>query len=178
MHVRPTGTMGMIFKPTITGEIFYKGFDDKSNWQPRFGLGFIKCTPRLDTFQVAGYIVSQTTTVSPGYMSYQKYNIFYLYGGIDYKIKLFKSFFMYPGFDFNFGFTSVEYQAAYPLISSEGYSGGSAYIGMRLRTGCEYQIKERAAIFIEATRNMNLIPHEAFFAYNDYGLGFRYNFSK
>src|SRR5471030_2545142 len=75
INVRPTGTMGMTFKPTFTGEIFYKGFDDKSNWQPRFGLGFIKCTPRLDTFPVTGLIVSQTTTVSPGHMSYQKYNI-------------------------------------------------------------------------------------------------------
>jgi hypothetical protein len=177
INFRPTGELGMLMKPTITGELFYKDFDDESKVIPRFGLGFIKCTPRLDTFLVQGLIVSQTTTVSPGYITYQKYNLFYLYGGMDYKISIYKGFSLYPGIDVNLGGTIVEYQSQYPTISSEDYSGGSVYLGIRTRAGAEYEIKEeKAAIFIEATRNMNLIPQEAFFAYNDYGIGFRYKF--
>ena len=177
INVRPTGELGMLMKPTITGELFYKDFDNESDFIPRFGLGFIKFATRLDTFLVQGLIVSQSTTVSPGYMTYQKYNLIYLYGGVDYKIKLSKALSLYPGIDVNLGGTVVEYQSQYPTISSEGYSGGSVYVGIRLRAGAEYEIKkEKAAIFIEATRNMNLIPREAFFAYNDYGIGFRYKF--
>ncbi len=177
INFRPTGELGMLMKPAITGELFYKDFDEESKLIPRFGLGFIKCTPRLDTFLVQGLIVSQTTTVSPGYITYQKYNLFYLYGGVDYKINIYKGFSIYPGADVNIGGTVVEYKSEYPTISSNDYSGGSPYVGIRLRIGAEYEIKEgKAAVFIEATRNMNLIPREAFFAYNDYGIGFRYKF--
>ena len=177
IHVRPTGRLGNIVKPTITGEFLFKGFDDE-DFIPRFGIGFIKFSTRLDTFPVQGIISSNSTTIVPGTLTYHKFNFVYVYGGLEYKIKLHKKINLNPGLDINVGSKMVSYEAYYPLISSEGYSGGSVYVGIRPRICLDYFINEHAVIFIEAVRNMNLIPQEAFMAYNDYGIGFRYNFKK
>jgi hypothetical protein len=179
IYVRPTGDLGMTMNATVSGELIFKPFDRKFNegskWQPRVSIGFIKFSPRLASFPVVGIISSQSTTISPGTMSYSKYNAMYLSGGIDYMIKLGSSFFLYPGLDINFGGINQSYQSHYPLIADEGYTGGSVYVGIRARVGAEYRIK-KIAFFMEATRNMNIIINESFMNYNDYGIGIRYSF--
>ncbi|MBA3682313.1 MAG: hypothetical protein H0W73_14310 [Bacteroidetes bacterium] len=178
IYVRPTGPMGMVVKPAIGGEVFFKAFeeDQDENFIPRFGIGFIKFATRLDTFPVTGVITSNTTTVTPGYITYSKFNMAYFFGGVEYRIKLHKKLYLSPGIDINVGSKSISYQAKYPLISDQGYSGGSAYIGIRPRIGLDFFITEDIVVFSEATRNMNLVVKEAFIAHNDYGIGLRINF--
>lgn len=178
IYVRPTGQLGGIVKSTLAGEFMIKPFDDNENFIPRFGIGFIKFATRLDTFPVQGYISSSGMTVTPGTLTYHKFNFVYIYGGLEYKIKLSQSLHLTPGIDINLGAKSISYEANYPLISNEGYSGGSVYIGIRPKFGMDFYVTDRAVIFFEATRNMNLVPHEAFMAHNDYGIGFRFNFKK
>lgn len=172
IHVRPTGELGMAMKTTFSGELIYKSFDDDSDLQGRISLGFIKMSPRMDVFPVQGVISGQGTTVVPGTMTFSKYNVMYLAAGVDYHFELAETFFLYAGADVNFGGVNQDYQAYYPTISDEGYSGGSVYIGIRPRLGAEYRT-DNFGIFFEANRNMNLIPTEAFMNYNDYGIGFR-----
>jgi hypothetical protein len=180
VRYRPTGDMGMALKPTFSGELTTKSFDDEDKkWKPRFGLGFIHFAPRLDTIPTNGVIVSSNgSTVTPGYMVIHKYNIAYFYGGFDRQIKLSKIVFLYPGIDIGVGFIFLNYDSRTELISEQSYSGGSMYIGIRPRLGMEFKMNEKARLFFETVRNMNMIPHQSFFAYNDYGIGIRYNFKK
>ena len=179
INVRPTGRLGGIVKPTIAGELLIKGFDDDENFIPRCGIGFIKFSPRLDTFPVSGIAtLNNSTIITPGTATYHRFNLVYVYGGFERKIKLHKAVNLNPGLDVNVGAKMVSYDEYYPLVESGSYSGGSVYIGIRPRIGLDFFINERIVIFAEATRNMNLVPHEAFIAYNDYGIGFRYNLKK
>ena len=155
-YIRPTGTMGATLKPTVGGELIYKpskGDDKKSRsgFNLRIGLGFAKFTPRLDTFPTYGVLVSQATTVTPGYTVIHKYNITTLSMGVDYTIGLSEKFYIYPGMDVGALFSSLQYESVTPLISDAGYSGGYAFLSTRLRFGAEYFVKDNLSLFTEAT---------------------------
>jgi hypothetical protein len=179
-NIRPTGSLGAGVKPTIGGELFYKannGDDEnETGFSVRFSIGYTKFTPRKDTFPTYGVISGSGTTVTPGYTVIHKYNMAHISIGTDYMIGITDKLFLYPGIDVSVLFTSLDYESYTPLISSEGYSGGYAFIGTRFRLGAEYPVTEMITAFTEVNRSMNFSPEVGGLAYNDYGLGIRINF--
>jgi hypothetical protein len=177
-NIRPTGDMGASLKPTLGVEVMYKDVDDEpeNGFKVRFSAGFAKFKSRKDTFPTYGVIVSQGTTVTPGYMVIHKYNLTNLSMGVDYMIGLGDKLFLYPGTDVGALFSSVEYESYTELISDEGYSGGYVFISFRMRAGAEYRLTEKLALYGEATRSMNFSPEVGGLGYNDYGVGLRIKF--
>jgi hypothetical protein len=177
-NVRPTGTLGSAVKPTIGGEIIYKSFneDEERGLHFRASLGFTMFKARKDTFPTYGVISGSGTTVTPGYTVIHKYNMISLSMGLDYYIPASSKLFFYPGIDVGVLFTSLAYDSYAPLISSEGYSGGYAFLSGKLRVGTEYLVTENVGVFFECARSMNFSPDVGGLAYNDYGFGIRLNF--
>ncbi len=175
-HIRPTGELGSIVKPTIGGEIVWKTVSEDAGFMLRYGLMVAKFHSRLDTFPTYGVARSYSTTVLPGYTVIHVYNMMSITMGFDYMVSLSDKFLFYPGLDAGVEFLDIEYDLRVETLVDEHYSGGSSGLVARLRAGGQYLIIENLAVFAEVQRNLAFTVENGGFGYNDYGLGVRYNF--
>lgn len=187
IHARPTEYFGFEVKPTISGEIFYKKVQSKNIIVPRFGAGFIRFTPRLDTFPDVGFVITSTTyTVVPGKLAPSKVNLIYTNFGLDFRIKISDSLNFYPGFDVQAGLILTKHWESYPgyctgyscnTYSYEAnYTDNYLFFGGGIRIGVEYIFRKKIAFFVEAKRNVNKDTRGVFINYNEYVVGLRYKF--
>jgi len=179
LHARPTDDFGFAVKPTISGEIIYKKINSKKKLVSRFGIGFIRFSPRLDTFPVRGVLVTYGNSSSvPGKLAPSPCNYFYGNIGLDYKIKINDSICFYPGLDINMGRTMSKHYEFYPMISDGYYEDNRIILGGGIRIGLEYIYKRKFAFFIEVERNINKILYYELLNYNEYACGIRIKLKK
>lgn len=178
-NYRPTGEFGFVMKPTMSLEIgLVNAFEDDERWRVNFTATFLIMKPRMETFPVYGTMTGQGTTVLPGEQSFNKYNIFQLYGGADFAIIKQDPFVIFIGGDLVAGAASVDYTHNIQTYKSESYSGGGILAGLRFRAGAEYVINDSFGLSFTANRSVFLVTEPAgIFAANDYGIGVRYSWN-
>jgi len=173
LQFRPTGQLGAIMKKTISGEVLIvQDFDD--DWRARIGISYASLKPRLDTFPVTSVIISNTTTVIPGYEVYHKYNMFFISAGMDYDLLKGDHFFLYPGMDILIGGVNSVYD--HVGYTDGSTSGGDMFGGLKFRAGGEYEFKSKIRVFAELTRSIYLVQEQGLLNHNEIGLGIRFNF--
>ena len=179
IQFRPAGQQGFAMNKTLTGEIMYiENFNEANSTRARLGICFAALKARLDTFPLTAVKESgNTTSILPGYEVFHKYNVYFLFAGVDYPVLKHNSFYLFPGIDFLIGGIDMKYDLYYETFKEESFTGGNILVGFRLRAGAEYEIAEKAGVFLEVTRNMYFVEDQGFLSHNDIGLGFRYNFN-
>lgn len=170
---RPTGELGFVMKPLVSGEISWvEAFDGRM--RSNISLTYLKMKPRMEVFPVYG--VLNGNYVLPGEQSFQKYSIYELMGGIDFACVQEEPFNIYIGGDLIVGGASIEYTEIIQNWSETSYSGGGILAGLRFRAGVDYSINDQMGLYFNANRSFFLISEPAgIFSGNDYGIGFRYS---
>jgi len=175
IQFRPVDEFGMVMSKQFSGELMYQSeFDDSRRF--RFGLGYVPFSPRLDTFPVVAYEDGNGLKVLPGYEVFHKYNMMYLFGGMDYAFWENDSWFAYGGLDLIGGGIDKDYDLYYATLSDEHNSGGEKLAGGRLRVGGQYMLSEHAGINLEFARAYYWLEEDGWFSHNEIGIGFQYIF--
>lgn len=131
----------------------------------------------MSQFPIYGVQDGNGTTFLPGTESFQKYNVYQLFAGMDVAMIKRKKFFLYGGVDLLLGGANVEYTDKVPTLIDEGYSGGGYLVGGRLRLGAQYDVTDQIGIIAHVDRVGYLIFEPAAFNFaNNYGIGIRYQF--
>jgi len=175
-HMRPTGDLGAIMKPTVSGELLYfdQGFDDE-DYRMRIGLSFFSLKPRMDTFPV--YMPKYDGTgIIGGTQVFHSYKIYLLSGGYDYAVINKEPLSLYPGIDVLMGGIDRSYDLDYPAQSSDHFSGGDYLVGVRLRIGGEYKLTDMLGAFAEISRSLYYLDQDGTYAYNEYAIGLHLTF--
>jgi hypothetical protein len=180
-NYRPTGDYGAYFKPTFSAEVGYaKTFED--NWVRPVLMGtVINLRPRMKEFPTTGEIEDYNgVRVYPGTMTYYRFIMAQLHGGIDVAVyKKEDKFNAFLGTSLIAGQAFVHYHEVIPqVMDEEGYVGGTE-LGFQLRLGGEYQVNDYLGIIVSANRNFYLMISEDLggtYWSNDYGVGVSYHF--
>jgi hypothetical protein len=153
-QMRPLGELGMIFERQIGFGITYQNaFDDGRRAGVDFS--FFKMRPRMDEFPIVGTVTSGNSTfVSLGTQSFQRYNLFFFDAYYDWAILERDKFQFYAGGGINIGAASVEYESDSPTISSESYSGGGSIGGLFLRLGYDYYLTDQFTLALSGSRRI------------------------
>ena len=180
LHFRPTGDQGVAFDKRFTAEIMYMDEFEKldGNWRLRAGISYVPLKARLDTFPT--YAVEHNgsnVTVLPGYEVYKKYNMGFLFGGVDWAFVNREKFAFFMGVDILMGGVNMEYERHYENYKDESFSGGQFMGGVRLRAGGQYMINEHFTGFTEFSRSYYGMAESGFQSHYDYGVGVIYNFN-
>ena len=180
-NYRPTGEFGFAMKPLVSMEIGTQGrFSKRATKRTRVGFSatFLKMEPRLEVFPTYGVVSDGAgTRVLPGVQAFGKYNVFQLFGGMDYAFLHNEKYNVYAGIDLIAGVISVDYTDYVESWKDESYSGGGILAGFRFRLGIEYNLTDQISAFIDANRQGFLVAEpRALNDGNDYGLGLRYTF--
>jgi hypothetical protein len=176
MQYRPTGLLGSGMKKAVAGEIIYlqNHLDIDTKIRSRYGVGFVKMNPRLDTFRLVSYEVTYDgPMVYPGYEVYHKFNFTYGFIGIDYLNLSKGKFSFYPGVDGLVGVFGYDRQSQ-SHGSSLGESGGYGVISLRFRAGVLYELNEQINVHLETNRAYYYGPEIGSWSANDIGLTFQY----
>jgi len=168
----PSGDQGQYFKKKFTAEIMYMDQEFDERFRTRMGIGWVNLKSRLDTFPAYGLKITDTeTTLLPGYQIYNKYNIMYLFAGMDWSFVMKEKFITYLGMDVLGGqLVSDEIYNIETFISEES-SGGYILGGLRFRLGGMYKISDLIYIFAETNVAGYIIGEHSKQSHYDYGAG-------
>lgn len=175
-HYRPTGDFGYVFKPGYSAEIGYMPeFEDRV--RVCFSATYMIMKPRMEEIPIYGVKSSNTTVILPGTQSFDKYNLFHIFGGIDVAVVKRKKLFAYLGTDITVGAGSIDERYEIKTLITSGYSGGGYLGGFRFRLGLQYDITDYIGIIAHTNRTGYIISEPATINwFNDYGIGLRYQF--
>lgn len=177
IYFNPTSDLGVTFKKRFTGEILYlQELDEDENFRGRAGLCYIPLKSRLDTFPSYAVRSGNGTTVLPGYEIYKKYNMGFLFVGVDWAFLNKEPYYVYIGCDAIGGGINVEYEASYQTYKDESFSGGYSMAGLRFRTGFQYDLNDHFAVFGELSRSYYGIEETGFQSHYDFGIGLQFIF--
>lgn len=178
VQMRPTGKLGFVMEKKISGELmFIDDFED--DWRVRFSLGFFHLEPRMKVFPITGFISdSDGSRYVAGTESYSKWNMTWITGGMDRSIVRFRdeTLVIYAGADGMFGGVNTAYERSTPGISSESFSGGYVYVGVRGRIGVDQSFGDQFGVFLETSRAYYVMQEIGGLNHNDIGFGVRYTF--
>jgi hypothetical protein len=178
VNLRPTGQFGQVMERTYSAQVMY--IDDfEETMRARFFLAYYKLKPRLEQFPVTGYEYRDGIwTVFPGVEIWDKYNLLFLGGGLDWGLLtlLDDKLTLYPGFEIFGGTVSEKYTSDVPGISTKDFTGGHVLAGVGLRAGADYVLTDGLAMFAEYTTSTYFVAETGRFTYNDIGIGARFTF--
>jgi len=179
LHFNPTGDQGLLFEKRFTAELLWiNEFDeDEHNLRGRFGLSYIPLEARMDTFPSYATVTGGNgTKVLPGYEIYEKYNMGYIFVGMDWAFVHKDPFFAYLGADVLVGGINMKTEAYYETYTHQNFEGGQYLGGLRFRAGAQYMLTQRFSVFGELSRSYYLISETGGQSHYDYGLGVLYMF--
>lgn len=179
LHLNPTGDQGVLFKKRISAELMYmRDFaDSDDNWRFRGGISYAPLHARLDTFP--SYAEGSNGTISgifPGYEIYKKYTMQFIFFGYDYAVLDKHPLYLFVGTDILGGGVTMDYEAYYPTIIDESFSGAQVLIGLRFRGGVQYNLNDNYILFGEFNRSYYFIEENGFQSHYDFGIGLQYIF--
>lgn len=171
--VMPTGYLGALLKKA-PGISIGKINDFETRTRARFIGDLIYFSPRKERFDTySTSIEGDNTTVYPGTQEIKLYMSLSFSFGVDFSLVQKEKFNWYIGPDLFAGITLRHYEMNIPNVINEREFSGILFIGIRGRTGVEYQF-EKLALFLDVSRTYYLNLEASILSYNSIGLGIRF----
>ncbi len=178
VNFRPTGELGEVMERTYSAQLMYiDGFDE--TMRSRFFVTYYKLKPRLDQFPISGYEYRDGKwTMFPGVQVWEKYNMFFFGGGLDWGLLrlMDDKLTIYPDFEIFGGGVNQAYISDTPGLGSTDFAGGYMLAGIGLRAGADLAFSDAVAAFAEWTTSTYFVAESGRSTYNEIGIGARFTF--
>jgi len=163
-YIKPAGTYGYVFKPTL-GLEFNKEFSEREdNFRLGLSVGVFHLATRMDTFPTYAIMYSSSTTLLPGYEIYKNY--FSIPVGLNIEWKLGKKK-LSPiiGTDVYLHFIFYKHWHFTTNLAEEYDSGGTFSIGLVPRVGVLYKINEKYSLSMGIGKCMSINEERSILSY-------------
>lgn len=154
IFIKPSTKLGVVFKPTFSGELVFVANElgERINW--RISVGYISLKPTQDTFYTWGILYNGQSTFTTGTEIWRKYDIITFNLGFDYKL-IDRAVSPIIGLDAGLNFNSLEYSTNSAVKSEEAQIGTTA-ISCTPKMGVSYELNDTWLFILTTGKSLNM----------------------